>query len=66
MTGDEKLTDNEFHKKIVKKTNNGIWPVLDNSNPSAEELEQALHMAHIHGITGARLGQLSMLLELSI
>ncbi len=43
---DEKMTMNEFHKKIAISTNNGIWAILDNDSPSSHELENALHMAH--------------------
>ncbi len=46
VTEDKKMTEMEFHKKIARETNNGIWPVLDNENPTQEELETALHMAH--------------------
>jgi tetratricopeptide (TPR) repeat protein len=46
MTNDEKLSIEEFHKKIAVETNNAIWPVLDKENPSEEELEDALDMAH--------------------
>lgn len=43
---EEKMTREEFHKKIAIETNNGIWPILDKEKPSQEELEEALHMAH--------------------
>ena len=46
MSDDEKMTLDEFHKKIAAKTNNGIWPALDKENPTEEELEEAMHMAH--------------------
>lgn len=36
----------EFHRKVAAITNNGIWPTLENDNPTPEELEDALHMAH--------------------
>lgn len=42
----EKMTLEEFHSKIAKETNNGIWPTLDKENPPMAELEEALHMAH--------------------
>jgi len=45
MSDDEKMTLNEFHKKIAIKTNGGIWGVLDKESPSAEELQNALEMA---------------------
>jgi hypothetical protein len=43
---DDKLTLNEFHKKLGAKTNGGVWGVLDNNNPSETELEDALEMAY--------------------
>jgi hypothetical protein len=43
---EEKMTLDEFHKKLAIETNNGIWPILDKENPSEKELEEALHMAH--------------------
>ena len=43
---DEKMTMDEFHKKVAIKTNNGIWPTLDKDEPTEEELEEAMHMAH--------------------
>ena len=43
---DEKLTVDEFHKKMAIQNNNGIWPTLDKEKPSYEELENAMHMAH--------------------
>ncbi|TFH10038.1 MAG: hypothetical protein E4H14_03330 [Candidatus Thorarchaeota archaeon] len=43
---DEKMTLEEFHKKIAIQSNNGIWPTLDKKNPTYEELEDAMHMAH--------------------
>jgi hypothetical protein len=43
---EKKMTVEEFHKKFAVETNNGIWPTLDKENPSTEELEEALHMAH--------------------
>lgn len=46
MSDDEKMTLKEFHTKIAKQTNNGIWPALDKENPTADELEEAIHMAH--------------------
>jgi hypothetical protein len=46
MSDDKKMTLKEFHTKIAKETNNGIWPTLDNDNPTKEELEEAMHMAH--------------------
>jgi hypothetical protein len=46
MSDDKKMTLKEFHTKIARETNNGIWPALDNDNPTKEELEEAMHMAH--------------------
>jgi hypothetical protein len=43
---DEKMTVEEFHKKMATQNNNGIWPTLDKENPTDDELEQAMHMAH--------------------
>jgi hypothetical protein len=43
---DDKLTLNEFHKKMGAKTNGGIWGVLDNTDPTEAELEDALEMAY--------------------
>ncbi|MHA1960638.1 MAG: hypothetical protein ACW99U_10420 [Candidatus Thorarchaeota archaeon] len=42
----DKLTIKEFHSKMAKETNNGIWPVLDKKRPTKDELENVLHMAH--------------------
>lgn len=53
----EKLTLEEFHTKIAKETNNGIWPTLDKENPSAEELEEALHMAHTSTYHWSKIGK---------
>jgi hypothetical protein len=46
MSDDDKLTLNEFHKKIATKTNGGVWSVLDKKSPTKEELGNALEMAH--------------------
>ena len=43
---DDKMTMDEFHKKVAVSTNNGLWSILDNENPSREDLEEAIHMAH--------------------
>lgn len=45
MSADEKMTLDEFHKKIAIKTNGGIWSVLDKTSPSKDELDRALEMA---------------------
>lgn len=54
---DEKMTLEEFHKKMAVETNNGIWPVLDKEKPSAEELEGALHMAHTSRYHWSKVGR---------
>lgn len=47
MTEEEsRLTLEEFHKKMAVETNNSIWPVLDSENPTAVQLEEALHSAY--------------------
>ena len=46
MSDDDKMTLKEFHRKIAVETNNGIWPTLDKNDPTEEELEEAMHMAH--------------------
>ncbi|MFX0045583.1 MAG: hypothetical protein ACFE8Z_07020 [Candidatus Hermodarchaeota archaeon] len=46
MTDDEKLTINEFHERVGKQTNGGIWAVLDNDKPTTRELEDALELAY--------------------
>jgi hypothetical protein len=46
LTDDDKLTLNEFHKKMGAKTNGGVWGVLDNNEPTEAELEDALEMAY--------------------
>jgi hypothetical protein len=43
---DEKMTVDEFHKKMAVQNNNGIWPTLDKVDPTDDELETAMHMAH--------------------
>ncbi|MGY5877102.1 MAG: hypothetical protein RTU30_15225 [Candidatus Thorarchaeota archaeon] len=43
---DDKLTMNEFHLKIAKQTNGGIWVVLDKKNATEDELSNALNLAH--------------------
>jgi hypothetical protein len=43
---DEKMTLDEFHKKMAIQSNNELWPTLDKENPTAKELEEAMHMAH--------------------
>ena len=57
MMTDGKMTLDEFHKKTAVETNNGIWPTLDKEKPSAEELEEALHMAHTSRYHWSKIGQ---------
>ena len=45
MSDDEKMTLEEFHKKIAIKSNGGIWSVLDKTSPSKEDLDSTLEMA---------------------
>jgi len=54
---DEKMTLDEFHTKVAKETNNGIWPTLDRENPSSDELEEALHMAHTSTYHWSKVGK---------
>jgi hypothetical protein len=54
---DEKMTQDEFHKKVAISTNNGIWPTLDKDKPTEEELEEALHMAHTSLYHWSKIGQ---------
>ncbi len=59
MSTEDKMTTQEFHKKMAVETNNGIWPVLDNPNPTQDELATALDMAHASryhwGLVGKRI-----------
>jgi hypothetical protein len=43
---DEKMTLEEFHNKLARKTNGGVWGVLDKESPNMEELGLALEMAY--------------------
>jgi hypothetical protein len=54
---EEKMTLDEFHKKLAIETNNGIWPVLDKAKPTDEELEEALHMAHTSRYHWSKIGK---------
>jgi hypothetical protein len=54
---DDKMTSEEFHTKLAKQTNNAIWPTLDKSEPSKEELEEALHMAHASTYHWSKVGK---------
>jgi len=57
MTDDDKLSIEEFHKKIAVETNNSIWPVLDKEDPSKQELEDALDMAHASRYHWKKIGE---------
>jgi hypothetical protein len=52
-----KMNENEFHKKTAMMTNNATWDILDKKNPSKEELEDALHMAHTSLYHWSKIGQ---------
>ncbi len=54
---EEKMTIEEFHKRMAINTNNGIWPILDKSAPTKDELEEALHMAHTSLYHWSEVGQ---------
>ena len=54
---EERMTLDEFHKKLAVETNNGIWPVLDKAEPTDEELEEALHMAHTSRYHWSKIGE---------
>ena len=57
MSEDEKMTVKEFHRKMAVETNNGVWPFLDKANPTQEDLEEALHMAHASRYHWSKVGQ---------
>ena len=42
----EKMPNMKMHREFAVTTHNAIWPVLDKDDPSDEELEEAMHMAH--------------------
>ena len=46
MADDEKMTLKEATKKLAIQSNNGLWSILDNVQPTKEEIEEAIHMAH--------------------
>ncbi|MFW9800152.1 MAG: hypothetical protein ACFFD9_06940 [Candidatus Thorarchaeota archaeon] len=46
MADHSKLTLREFHEKMAKQTNGGIWTVLDNDRSTAREMEEALELAY--------------------
>jgi hypothetical protein len=54
---DEKLTIEEFHKKMAVETNNAIWSALDKSAPTADELAEALDMAHASRYHWSKIGK---------
>lgn len=54
---DEKFTLNEFNRKTAIETNNGLWPILDKKNPTAKELEEAIHMAHASRYHWSKIGE---------
>ncbi len=57
MSNAEKMTLDEFHKKIAIQTNNSVWPTLDKDSPSQDELDQALHMAHTSHYHWSKIGE---------
>ncbi|MHA2602096.1 MAG: hypothetical protein AM324_008220 [Candidatus Thorarchaeota archaeon SMTZ1-83] len=59
MPNDEKLTINEFHEKIGKHTNGGVWAVLDKNKPSTRELEDALELAYTSRYHWKKVGTLT-------
>jgi hypothetical protein len=54
---EEKMTIEEFHKRIAVLTNNSIWPILDKAEPTKDEIEEALHMAHTSLYHWSKVGQ---------
>lgn len=46
MSKEEKMTLIEATKKIAIQANNGLWSILDQEQPSKEEIDDAIHMAH--------------------
>jgi hypothetical protein len=53
---EDRLTMEEFHKKVAVETNNQIWPVLDARNPTEAQLETALHMAYTSRYHWSKIG----------
>ncbi|MBN2230064.1 MAG: hypothetical protein JW779_10800 [Candidatus Thorarchaeota archaeon] len=54
---EDRMTLDDFHKKIAITTNNSIWPILDKEQPIMQELEEALHMAHTSLYHWSKIGQ---------
>lgn len=54
----EKMTIDEFHRKIAAESNNGIWPVLDKKRPSKTELAEALRMGYTSQFHWRKIGTL--------
>ncbi len=42
----EKIPNIKMHRDFAVTTHNALWPILDKSEPSDEELEEAMHLAH--------------------
>ncbi|TFF92240.1 hypothetical protein EU546_07730 [Candidatus Thorarchaeota archaeon] len=42
----KKMPNMKMHHDFAVTTHNAIWPILDKEQPSEEELEEAMHMAH--------------------
>jgi tetratricopeptide (TPR) repeat protein len=57
MTEEQRMSISEFHKKIAVETNNEIWPILDKANPTRQELEDAMHMAHASRYHWSKVGE---------
>ena len=53
---EDRLTMEEFHKKVAVETNNQIWPALDAENPTEAQLEGALHMAYASRYHWSKIG----------
>ncbi len=59
MANEKKLTLNEFHTKMGKQTNGGVWGVLDNTRPTEEELGKAIEMAFTSRFHWRKVGTLT-------
>jgi len=57
MAEEQKMSLSEFHKKMATETHNAIWPMLDKVNPTSQELEDAVHMAHASRFHWSKVGQ---------
>ncbi len=42
----EKIPNIKMHHDFAVTTHNALWSILDKTEPSDEELEEAMHMAH--------------------